>query len=660
MFRVFFAVFVLMTEMACLAFSEDPAKAPSGLQEASAPGSNQLSDAEQIIQLQKALEAERKELQKTEKELASPPESFRKALADYKAIDAEVARKKALLERVKKDQKAEEVARLEKELPELEKSLEEAKKRYALNILEQKILQDKVETLKEKIRTDQAMLDQLMGKGKPGDPTPDGGEKSPTKDSPPGTEPGLSEKDKPSKDNSASPGEKPLADKGTDKELKEAKRDAQQKDEEAREAEEKASSVLARLQNLKKSIETEQRIIQASTLKVEQAQKAIEELDRDIQAKVAANAPQAEITAKQKELSEERKRLREAETDLQQSRARIAQLLAKMTTLQLEQSIALQEAEKKREEAEKARKTVAFLENPFHPRNILQWLIDHGLRLFLILLGMIVLYWILIASSRRFFAVINRRTRYRENVEEDTRTETLRATFRQLVKVILLTIAVLMVLDEVGVSISTLLGGVAVAGLAFSFAAQCLIKDYFIGFMILMEDQYSVGDIVEIGSVTGSVERVSMRVTVVRGLDGNLHFIPNGSMTVVTNLSHGWSRAMFDIGVAYREDPDRVMAVLMELAGEMRQDETFKPMILDDPQMLGVDTFADSSIVIKFFIKTKPTKQWEVRRELLRRIKKRFDELGIEIPFPHRTIFYRSDNGDSASHSQTELAEQNA
>ena len=203
-----------------------------------------------------------------------------------------------------------------------------------------------------------------------------------------------------------------------------------------------------------------------------------------------------------------------------------------------------------------------------------------------------------------------------------------------------------MILQEAGIPIAPLLGGAAVFGLAVAFGAQNLIRDYFYGFVILLENQYKLNDVVKIGDLSGQVEQITLRMTVLRDLEGRVHFIPNGQITAVTNMTHGWSRALFDIGVAYKEDVDRVMGVLEEL-GRTSSAATpnFGPMILDDPTMLGVDELADSAVVIKFFIKTRPLQQWNVKRELLRRIKNRFDELGIEIPFPHRTVYHRSDDG---------------
>jgi small conductance mechanosensitive channel len=211
-----------------------------------------------------------------------------------------------------------------------------------------------------------------------------------------------------------------------------------------------------------------------------------------------------------------------------------------------------------------------------------------------------------------------------------------------------------MVFKEVGIDVTVLMGGVAVFGLAVAFGAQNLIKDYFTGFMILLENQYSLNDVVRIGDTSGQVEQVTPRITVLRDIEGNVHFIPNGEITTVTNMTHGWSRAVFDVGIAYKEDVDRVMNVLIDLGQELRKDTYFGPMILENPTMLGVDSLGESAVTIKFFIKTRPLKQWEIKREMQRRIKNKFDLLKIEIPFPHRTVYFQHVGDGTLPTSQLE------
>lgn len=225
--------------------------------------------------------------------------------------------------------------------------------------------------------------------------------------------------------------------------------------------------------------------------------------------------------------------------------------------------------------------------------------------------------------------------------ERTSRVQTLVSVLHNAVRTVVLALGALMLLQELGVPIGPLLGGAAVVGLAVAFGAQSLIKDYFTGFLVLLEQQYLLGDVVRIGQVTGKVEQITLRLTVLRDVEGAVHFIPHGQITTVTNLSHGWSRAVLDVSVAYQEDVDRVMEVFREVASGLRNDPQFQSLVVEEPLMHGVDQLGDSGVTIRFSIKTRPGRQWEVRRELLRRIKRRCDELGIEIPFPQRAIWIR-------------------
>jgi small-conductance mechanosensitive channel len=189
------------------------------------------------------------------------------------------------------------------------------------------------------------------------------------------------------------------------------------------------------------------------------------------------------------------------------------------------------------------------------------------------------------------------------------------------------------------------MGGAAVVGLAVAFGAQNLVRDYFTGFMILLENQYDINDVVKIAGVAGLVERITLRVTILRDLEGVVHFVPNGQITTVSNLTHGWSRVVLDIGVAYKEDVDRVMKAIADVGKEVRYDPNFRHLILEDLEVLGVDAFTDSAVIIKAIVKTRPLQQWTVKRAMMRRLKKKFDELGIEIPYPHRKIFHQYERG---------------
>lgn len=281
------------------------------------------------------------------------------------------------------------------------------------------------------------------------------------------------------------------------------------------------------------------------------------------------------------------------------------------------------------------------LRSPFVWADVRVWLYDHGLKLLLIVLGAFVLLWLVRVLSARVVAFLIQSGGRGTKVERENRAHTLVSVFQNTVNVAVYVAVILMVLNETGISIGPLLAGAGVVGLAVAFGAQSLVKDYFYGFMILLENQYGVNDVVKIGDIAGQVERITLRITMLRDQEGTAHFIPHGTISAVSNLTHLWSRAVFDIGVSYKEDVDRVMEVLLELGRELRQDPQFSAVILEDPQMLGVEALADSAVVLKFTIKTQPLKQWDVKRALLRRIKRRFEQDGIEIPFPHRTLYHR-------------------
>lgn len=296
-------------------------------------------------------------------------------------------------------------------------------------------------------------------------------------------------------------------------------------------------------------------------------------------------------------------------------------------------------------DVESARRRVEFLQSPLAPHRIARWLLDAAPRIAAVL-AVLALLWL--GARWLTLRVVHRMaTLGRHGLEEGRRerVETLRRVLQSVITIGFIIVGILAVLPEFGVDVTVLVGGAAVFSLAIAFGAQSLVKDYFSGFMILMEDQYRVGNVVEINNRSGLVEDISLRMTTLRDLEGVAHFVPHSQVTTVSNLTHGWSRVMLDVGVAYKEDVDRVMEVLMELAHKMREEPQFGPLILDKPEMLGVDAFADSAVVIKFIVRTRPLKQWIVKRELLRRIKIRFDELGIEIPFPHRTLYHRSLEG---------------
>jgi small-conductance mechanosensitive channel len=224
--------------------------------------------------------------------------------------------------------------------------------------------------------------------------------------------------------------------------------------------------------------------------------------------------------------------------------------------------------------------------------------------------------------------------------ETAKRAETLGRLLSQTVAVAVWITVGLVVLMEMGVEVGPVLASAGVAGLAVGFGAQNLVRDVISGFFLILENQVRVGDVAIINGTGGLVEQINLRTIVLRDLTGTVHVFPNGTVEATANLTQSWSAHVFDIGVAYKEDTDKVVEVLRRVGKELKADETFGPLILEDMEVFGVDSFADSAVVIKGRIKTAPIQQWTVGREFMRRVKKAFDAERIEIPFPHRSIYF--------------------
>ncbi|HMT80109.1 MAG TPA: mechanosensitive ion channel family protein [Azonexus sp.] len=222
-----------------------------------------------------------------------------------------------------------------------------------------------------------------------------------------------------------------------------------------------------------------------------------------------------------------------------------------------------------------------------------------------------------------------------ESLEGMQRVRTLSRVVRYALTVAVSVITVLLILGEFGISVAPLLGAAGVAGIAIGFGAQSLVKDYFTGFFLLLENQIRLGDVIETGGKTGVVEELTLRYLRLRDYAGNVHYVPNGQITIVTNMSLGHAYAVIDLGVGYGEDVDRVIAEMRTIGEELRHDQDYAPQILDALEIAGVEQWADSSIIIRCRFRVTPNSQWGVRREYLRRAKQRFDREGIEIPFPH-------------------------
>ena len=271
-------------------------------------------------------------------------------------------------------------------------------------------------------------------------------------------------------------------------------------------------------------------------------------------------------------------------------------------------------------------------------KNITSWLTASGIKV----LGILIALIILSQMSRWIVKWLERFVPEKDSLqatEAKKRAQTLGNILRHTFLIVIFFIAILMILGELGIQLGPLLATAGIGALAIGFGAQGLVKDVISGFFIILENQYRIGDAIEVAGVSGLVESVSLRKTVLRDLEGRVHTVPNGEIKVVSNLSKEWSRAVVDIGISYRDDVDHIIDLLGQIGRELAEEEPYQSAILESPQILGVERFGESQLVVRMIVKTMPLKQWEVGRELRRRIKNRFDEKGIQIPSSHRILF---------------------
>jgi small conductance mechanosensitive channel len=274
-----------------------------------------------------------------------------------------------------------------------------------------------------------------------------------------------------------------------------------------------------------------------------------------------------------------------------------------------------------------------------------RWLITTGAEVLVILLVTTI-------ALRLLRALVDRLKRSFESGSRDgeakKRADTLSSVVRYAAEIIIWVIAAMMVLGALGIDIGPVLAAAGVLGLAVGFGAQSLVQDVISGFFILLEDQIRVGDVVDIAGKGGVVERLNLRMVVLRDLSGNVHYVRNNQIDVVTNMTKEFSYYVFNIGIAYRENVDDAIDIMRRVGAELREDPDYQEDILDDLEVLGVDQLGDSAVVIKARFKTQPIKQWRVGREYKRRIKAAFDAQDIEIPFPHMTVYMGEDKDGGA------------
>lgn len=286
------------------------------------------------------------------------------------------------------------------------------------------------------------------------------------------------------------------------------------------------------------------------------------------------------------------------------------------------------------------------------PTTVGAWFLEHGTRIFVILLIGIVLWLV----TKRFIPALVHRAMAKPKRGESRggmkkREDTLTGVFVGLGKVIIIIIVAFMILGEFEINIAPILAGLGIAGIAVGFGAQYLIRDLIAGVMILLENQYRVGDVAKVADTWGLVEEVRLRKTVLRDLDGGVHHVPNGEIRVASNYSRHFARVNLNVSVAYGTDLEQAIAVINRVGKELAEDKNWKEKFITPPQVLRVDKFGDSGIDIKILGDVKPLEQWAIMGELRLRLKKAFDQEGIEIPWPHVKLYF----GEPGSISKPDL-----
>ncbi|MFW6099872.1 MAG: mechanosensitive ion channel family protein [Bacteroidota bacterium] len=275
--------------------------------------------------------------------------------------------------------------------------------------------------------------------------------------------------------------------------------------------------------------------------------------------------------------------------------------------------------------------------------SLYEWIITELPGILILIVATLILlkvYKSLIKQLRK--AIIKRSAKKHDTQAHETekRVETLMNILLSVGKVVIGAIFIMILLKKVGVDIGPILAGAGIIGLAIGFGAQELVRDFISGFFMLLENQIRTGDVAIINGTGGLVEKIELRTTTLRDFSGTTHIFQNGKINTISNMTMEWSAVVFDIGVAYKEETDEVVNIMKEVGEELQNDPDFKDHILEPLEVFGVDKFADSAVIIKARFKTKPIMQWAVGREYRRRLKKAFDERGVEIPFPHTTVYW--------------------
>ena len=568
------------------------------------------SDAQRVRRIREAIELDRVRLEQARADQPQRQELFdllAKGIAAWKADQQE----KRL--RLEKTGDPEQRASLEREISKLDDDLEllRAESEQVFSALT--IVRQQIQVLEKKIEREQRTVDVLLGAA------PEVTKAAPLDSAPAVGQPAATPA---SADELIGPAET-TAQIETMRELKRRQR-------EAGEAEQDLVEFVKRKRSLEQQMALEMKLLETARESEGNLTRFLETRRGDLEAASALDPSGAETQRYQRGYALIESLLDRVRREIADRTAYLDSLDGRLARLAKEELAVTRNAAAARESVAKVRARLNRLQSPLHPQNLTRWARERGPRILIVLATVVVLLAFVRFGVRRLVRLLMVRTKRGADSGSD-RADTLAFSFRSAMTFLIVVGGVFLLVKEAGVDLRTVLGGAAILSLAVAFGAQNLMRDYFTGFVILLEKQFELGDLVTIAGITGIVESVNMRATMLRDLEGRVHFVPNGEIKSVTNRTYHWGRAVLEIPVSYRENVDRVMETLSEVAREVRKDPKYAEWITEDPVMLGVEEFAADGVVIKLMMKTLPEEMFVVRRELLRRVKNKFDEVGIGI-----------------------------
>jgi small conductance mechanosensitive channel len=598
-----------------------------------------LSDVEQLLRYERVKELDQAKLESVRRELDVQQALFEELGSLTYELTGELDEKRKEFEELDEDADLETRSALEAEISDLEAEVEFYKRQSDLELTTESTLRKQIASLEKKLERQQRAIDTLRGV-EPTLPKPVTSTETEKPEEAAGGRPALIPGAPAASEAVVVPAPAPKPRLETTAQV-EAQRDLDRRLADVEVAEKALVEYVKRRESLREQIEFETVLLETTQRSVENLESALQYVEGELAEKSEADDDIAGI----RDLERSAERLTEAlemrRGWIEERQDYLESLQERMEIQQKEEGLVTSELEERRREVKKAQERLYWLESPIHPSNVARWFRERGPRILFVIVVTAVLLFLLRVSARTIARATVRKRRGERSLTVN-RADTLALSFRSAATVLILIGGTILVFQEAGIDVKTVLGGAAILGLALAFGAQNLMRDYFTGFMILLEDQYELGDLVTIGTVTGRVEKVNMRTTMLRDLEGRVHFIPNGEVKSVTNRSYVWGRAVIDVPISYKENVDRAMDVLLEVAEELRADPEFGPFVTDEPVMLGVDKFTEYGVVIKFMLKTLPDKPFPVRRQMLRRVKNKFDEVGIEISVPYRMLLQPS------------------